>query len=216
MGIAFFDFDGTLLVRESGVICAIPSIKRGLLGAGIGSRLIGTYLLSKMGLRTRTDAQRVGFECYRGRSLDELRAIMHDLHEEHMQRFVSAPMRERVAAHRASGDHLVVLTASAFFFAEPLCAELGIDELVGTQVGFVDGVCDGTVAGTILDGAAKLEAASATASARGVALDQCAFYTDHVADLPLLEAVGRPVAVGPNASLRAIASERGWETIEHA
>src|SRR5687768_10794852 len=62
--IAFFDFDGTLVVRESGVICAVPSIRRGLLRPGIGARLIATYALSKLGLRTRTDAQRVGFECY--------------------------------------------------------------------------------------------------------------------------------------------------------
>ena len=75
MSIAFFDFDGTLIVRDSGVLCAIPSIRRGLVGPRLGGRLVGTYLLSKAGLRTRTDAQRVGFECYRGRSLDELRAI---------------------------------------------------------------------------------------------------------------------------------------------
>src|SRR4051794_37262473 len=120
MTIAFFDFDGTLIVRDSGVICAIPSIRQRLLGPRIGARLIGTYLLSKAGLRTRADAQRIGFECYRGRSLTELRAIMQTLHDEHLRRFVSGPMRERVAKHRAAGDRLVILTASAFFFAEPL------------------------------------------------------------------------------------------------
>jgi putative phosphoserine phosphatase/1-acylglycerol-3-phosphate O-acyltransferase len=152
--IAFFDFDGTLLTRESGVVCAIPSIRRGLLGARIGGRLIATYLLSKTGLRTRTDAQRVGFECYAGRTLAELRAIMEELHEQNMRGFVSAPMRARVAEHQAAGDHLVILTASAFFFAEPLARELGIEEVLGTQVVFDAGVCTGEVDGAILDGAA--------------------------------------------------------------
>jgi putative phosphoserine phosphatase/1-acylglycerol-3-phosphate O-acyltransferase len=215
MSIAFFDFDGTLLVRDSGVICAMPSIRRGLLGPGIGARLVGTYLLSKLGLRTRADAQRVGFECYRGRTLEQLRGLMKELHDEHLSRFVSAPVRQRVAAHRAAGDHLVVLTASAFFFAEPICAELGIDELVGTQVGFIDGLCSGTVDGSILDGAAKLRAGVRCAEARGVSLEECSFYTDHVADLPLLEAVGKPVVVGESAPLRRLARERGWETIAH-
>jgi HAD superfamily hydrolase (TIGR01490 family) len=216
MSVAFFDFDGTLIVRDSGVICAVPSIKRGLLRPGIGARLIGTYMLSKVGLRTRTDAQRVGFECYRGRSLEELRGIMQELHDEHLRRFISAPLRERVVAHREAGDQLVVLTASAFFFAEPICAELGIDELVGTQVGFADGVCTGTVEGTILDGAAKLGAATRCAAARGVSLADCAFYTDHVADLPLLEAVGKPVVVGASAPLVRLARERNWQVIAHA
>ena len=215
MSIAFFDFDGTLLTRESGVICALPCIRRGLLGPSIGARLVGTYALSKLGLRTRTDAQRVGFECYGGKTLEELRAIMKALHEEHMRSFVSAPVRERVVTHRAAGDRLVVLTASAFFFAEPLCAELAIDELVGTQVGFADGVCNGSVDGSILDGAAKLAAATRCAEADGVSLADCTFYTDHIADLPLLEAVGTPVVVGDSRALLRLAEERGWQVIGH-
>lgn len=215
MSIAFFDFDGTLLTRESGVICAVPCIRRGLLGPSIGARLIGTYALSKLGLRTRTDAQRVGFECYGGKTLDELRAIMAALHEKHMRSFVSGPVGERVAAHRAAGDRLVVLTASAFFFAEPLCAELGIDELVGTQVGFVDGRCNGLVDGSILDGAAKLAAAARCAETAGVSLEACSFYTDHIADLPLLEAVGKPIVVGDSRVLVRVARERGWQMLGH-
>lgn len=216
MAIAFFDFDGTLISRDSGVICAVPCIRRGMLGAGIGARLIGTYLLSKLGLRTRADAQRVGFECYGGRSLEELRAIMQALHDEHLRPFISAPVRERVVAHKAAGDAVIVLTASAFFFAEPLCAELGVDELVGTQVTFADdGICTGIVDGDILDGAAKLAAAERCAKDRGFALSECAFYTDHVADLHLLEAVGTPVVVGPSPALCRVARERSWQTIAH-
>ncbi len=215
MTIAFFDFDGTLIVRDSGVICAVPSIRRGLLKPGIGARLVGTYLLSKLGLRTRADAQRVGFECYRGRSLEELRSIMRALHDEHLRAHISPSVKERVEKHRANGDLIVVLTASAFFFAEPLCAELAIDELVGTQVGFAEGLCTGLVDGTILDGAAKLAAATRYATEHGVPLEECAFYTDHVADLPLLEAVGLPVVVGESRALVRLATERGWEVLPH-
>lgn len=212
--IAFFDFDGTLIRRDSGVICALPSIRRGLLGPRIGARLIATYLLSKAGLRTRTDAQRVGFECYRGKSLDELRAVMRALHEEHLRPFISPSMRACVDEHRRNGDWLVILTASAFFFAEPIRDELAFDELVGTEVQFVDGICTGEVDGTILDGVAKLRAAERIALAHGVSLRECAFYTDHIADLPLLEVVGSPVAVGGrNAALSRVARERGWRRI---
>jgi len=214
--IAFFDFDGTLIIRDSGVICALPSIRRGLLGPKIGARLIATYLLSKTGLRTRNDAQRVGFECYRGKTLDELRKIMAALHDQHLRAFISKPMRECVARHRDAGDRLVILTASAFFFAEPLARELGFDDLVGTQVQFKDGLCTGIVDGTILDGTAKLEAAKRCASDHDVSLTDCTFYTDHIADLPLLEVVGSPIAVGgKNAALQRIARERGWKQILH-
>lgn len=213
--IAFLDFDGTLIRRESGVICAIPSIRRGLLGPGIGARLVGTYLLSKAGLRTRTDAQRVGFECYAGRSLDELRSLMQTLYDDHVRRFLSSSMRAKIAAHRAAGDRLVILTASAFFFAEPIARDLGIDEVVGTQVGFEGGVCTGRVEGDIIEGAAKLAAARDAAARHGVELARCAFYSDHIADLPLLEAVGTPVAVGPERRLARVARARGWAILAH-
>src|SRR5262249_29031599 len=137
--IAFLDFDGTLIRRDSGVICAVPSARRGLLGPGIFAELVGTWALSQVGLRARTDAMRVGFRCYAGRSLEELRGLMRVLYDEHLKAHLSPAMTERVRAHREAGDRLVILTASAFFFAEPIAEDLGIDEVIGTRVGFEGG-----------------------------------------------------------------------------
>ncbi len=214
--IAFFDFDGTLIRRDSGVICAVPSVRRGLLGPGIFAELVATWLLSKAGLRTRNDAMRVGFRCYTGLSPEELRAIMQSLYDEHLRAFLSAPMVDRVRAHRAAGDRLVILTALATFVAEPIARDLGFDELVGTRVAFAAGRCTGRVDGEILDGDAKLAAARLAADGAGLGLDRCSFYSDHIADLPLLEAVGTPVAVGPNRALARVARARGWRVVEHA
>ena len=213
--IAFFDFDGTLIRHDSGVLCALPSARRGLLGPGIFAELVGTWALSKVGLRARTDAMRVGFRCYAGRTLAELRALMAELYEQHLKADLSPAALERVRAHRAAGDRLVILTASAFFFAEPIAQDLGFDEVIGTNVGFAEGRCTGLVDGEILDGAVKLAAARDVARRSAVELDRCVFYSDHVADLPLLAAVGTPVAVGPNRALRRVARERGYRILEH-
>ena len=213
--IAFFDFDGTLIRRDSGVICAVPVMRKGLLTPALFAELVGTWLLSKAGLRTRADAMRVGFRCYAGRSAEELRAIMAELHERHLRAAFSAPMVDRVRAHRAAGDRLVILTASAAFFAEPTARELGFDDLTGTRVAFAGGRCTGIVDGEILDGAAKLAAARRAAAEAGVELSHCTFYSDHVADLPLLEAVGTPVAVGSSRALAKVARARGWRVVPH-
>jgi HAD superfamily hydrolase (TIGR01490 family) len=213
--IAFFDLDGTLLRRDSGVICALPSVRRGLLGPRIFAELVGTWLLSKAGLRSRTETMRVGFRCYAGRSLEELRAQWHSLYEHHLRPFLSAPMLASVEAHRTAGDRLVILTASASFVAEPLAEDLRFDELFATQVAFADGVCTGAVDGEILDGTAKLATARRAAQAAGVELDRCSFYSDHIADLPLLEAVATPVVVGSNRALGRVARERGWRVVPH-
>ena len=39
-------------------------------------------------------------------------------------------------------------------------------------------------------------------------------YADSASDLPMLEAVGHPVAVNPEVKLAAIARRRGWH-VEH-
>ena len=214
--IAFFDFDGTLLRRDSGVLCAVPSIRKGLVGPALGAELVGTYLLSKAGLKTRADAMRVGFRCYAGRTLTELRQIMRDLFDNYLRRAISPAARGRVEHHLKKGDRVAILTASAPFFAEPIAEELGISELVGTSVVFESsGRCTGLVDGAILDGEAKLAAGRTLAEKYGVGMERATFYTDHIADLPLLEAVGTPVAVGPHKPLERVARARGWRILRH-
>jgi phosphoserine phosphatase len=109
----------------------------------------------------------------------------------------------------------VILTASAFFFAEPIGRDLGFDEVVGTRVAFSGGRCTGLVEGEIVEGAIKLAADRAIADRHGTDLARCAFYSDHVADLPLLEAAGRPVAVGPSRALERVARARGYPILAH-
>jgi len=47
-------------------------------------------------------------------------------------------------------------------------------------------------------------------AAEGLRLDESIAYADSSSDLPMLEAVGFPVAVNPETRLAAIARKRGW------
>ena len=49
-----------------------------------------------------------------------------------------------------------------------------------------------------------------TRPAEGLDLGESVAYADSASDLPLLECVGFPVAVNPEARLAAIARRRGW------
>jgi hypothetical protein len=48
------------------------------------------------------------------------------------------------------------------------------------------------------------------ADAEGLSLDEAVAYADSASDLPMLEAVGFPVAVNPETRLAALARKRGW------
>lgn len=215
MTIAFFDFDGTLIRKDSGILCAVPAARQGLLPVSVAAQFVLARILYKLGLRTRTEAQSVGLLCYRGHTLERLREVTSGLHDSHLRCQIAPAMRERVRQHREAGDRLIILTASAHFLAEPIGRDLGFDEVHGTRVAFDAGLCTGRVEGELLDGEAKLRLAAQLAAEHGVLLSACAFYSDHVADRPLLEAVGRPFAVQPHGPLARLARERCWPILTH-
>ena len=47
----------------------------------------------------------------------------------------------------------------------------------------------------------------------GYDLNQCYAYSDSASDLPMLEAVGHPVAVNPDAKLERHARRNGWPIV---
>jgi hypothetical protein len=52
------------------------------------------------------------------------------------------------------------------------------------------------------------------AAERGYDLQRSYAYSDSVSDLPMLAAVGVPVAVNPDPELRQVAADRGWTVLE--
>jgi hypothetical protein len=69
----------------------------------------------------------------------------------------------------------------------------------------------GRLVGDMMHGPAKAAALTDLAEREGLDLARCAAYSDSVNDLPMLSAVGRPVAVNPDSALRRAARDRGWE-----
>ncbi|HEY1099304.1 MAG TPA: haloacid dehalogenase-like hydrolase, partial [Myxococcota bacterium] len=92
----------------------------------------------------------------------------------------------------------------------PLSDLLQIDGFLANRFVAVDGVFTGEAYRPLCFGPGKVEHAAVVADKVGVALADCAFYTDSASDLPMLEAVGEPVAVDPDPWLRRIAQRRGW------
>jgi HAD superfamily phosphoserine phosphatase-like hydrolase len=142
------------------------------------------------------------------------RATIAEAAESFAARF--APAHERpaalaaIAADRAAGRHLILATASARFYVEPLARRWGFDTLVAT-----DHVWDGdrltpAIAGGNCYALNKLRKALR-------ALPRCQrpirAYSDHVSDLPLLLWADQPVAVSPSRALRAMAAARGWPIV---
>ncbi|MDP9388127.1 MAG: HAD family phosphatase [Actinomycetota bacterium] len=121
----------------------------------------------------------------------------------------------RVREHRALGHRTVLITGALDFVIEPLRPLF--DDIVCAKLG-----CDagGHLTGELLAGPPTGEARALVmadyAEAENLRLEESVAYADSASDLPMLEAVGHPVAVNPEAKLATIARKRGWHVEQWA
>jgi len=145
------------------------------------------------------------------------RAQLDRWHQDFMQRkvrpMILAKAPELIAKHADAVTAIV--TATNRFITAPIAAELGVPKLIATDIEEVDGVFTGKPRGTPTFREGKIERVNEWLAERGHQLAdyESWFYSDSLNDLPLLERVTHPVAVDPDATLRAHAAKRGWPII---
>jgi HAD superfamily hydrolase (TIGR01490 family) len=114
-----------------------------------------------------------------------------------------------IAHHRMLGHQIIIISSSGTDVVEPIGERLGADLAIGTQVGIEDGKYTGEIL-FYAYGPGKAEAMRSLAAERGYDLTECYAYSDSFTDVPMLEAVGHPVAVNPDTELRKVAVENHW------
>jgi len=119
-------------------------------------------------------------------------------------------MIERINHHKSQGHEIWLLTASPQGLASVMARDLTLTGAIGTTLEEKDGAFTGEIDGELLHGPLKAKAAVQHALESGVNLAHCYAYSDSAADIPLLESVGHPVAVNPDHTLLAHATEQSW------
>jgi len=116
--------------------------------------------------------------------------------------------------HQDAGRPAYIVTAASQELADILAQVLAFDGAIGSEISEVaDGVYTGRPAGVFVYRSGKAQAMRELAAREGIDLEASYGYSDSESDLPMLETVGHPVAVNPDASLARIARERGWDIL---
>jgi HAD superfamily hydrolase (TIGR01490 family) len=119
----------------------------------------------------------------------------------------------RVREHRALGHRTLLITGALDFVVKPLRPLF--DDIVCASL---SETTDARYAGELTDvpptGESRAQLLFDYADAENLSLAESVAYADSASDLPMLEAVGFPVAVNPETRLAAIARKRGW-LVEH-
>lgn len=217
MNLALFDLDNTLLSGDSDFEWA-----QFLIGKGVVDREV-------------QEAKNLEFyEQYKAGTLDiqaflafqlapltrhpraELDAWHREYMERHIRPLIGDAARALVRGHREAGDLCALVTATNSFVTGPIAREFGVAHLIATVPEWEDGRFTGRARGTPSFREGKILRTEAWLESLGLcwgSFEKSTFYSDSLNDLPLLSTVDTPVAVDPDDTLRAHASEMGWKII---
>jgi HAD superfamily hydrolase (TIGR01490 family) len=208
---ALFDLDRTLLDASSGQLFARYLHRNGQMGQRELARVAWWGLLTTLGLLDMSDMIPRLLAGAAGDDEREMRDLCDRWFAEDVAPHVTARGRQRVADHREQGHMVAIVSASTQYVVGPMAAHLGIPgHYVCTHLESKDGRFTGEVVPPVCYGQGKVVWAERFAADHGLDLSASCFYTDSISDLPLLERVGRPVAVNPDLRLRRLARQRGW------
>ena len=209
--LAVFDMEGTIIssnVVESYVWTRFADLERDEWPSELVSvfgRIPG-YLQTDR--RDRGDFLRTFFRRYEDASVEGVDALIEGHVSEFMLQKAAPAALRRVREHRAAGQRTVLITAAAEPFVRVLAPLF--DVLIGAELEVRDGRYTGFMSAPPLVGEARAAWLRRYALQEGVDLKHSFAYADSYSDLPLLRAVGHPVAVSPDSQLYRHARRRRW------
>jgi HAD superfamily hydrolase (TIGR01490 family) len=214
MEAAFFDVDKTVIARASMAVFGRTFYREGLISRrtvlrGLWAQLV--YLHLGAGEEKLARIRESVLTLTRGWDQAKVREIVREAMDELVEPVIYGEALELIETHREAGRKVYIVSASPEEIVGPLARYLGVDGAISSTAK-IDR--DGRYTGEMefyAYGPYKAEAIQALARREGIDLAGSFAYSDSYTDLPMLEAVGHPVAVNPDRVLLKLAKDREWE-----
>jgi HAD superfamily hydrolase (TIGR01490 family) len=213
---AFFDLDKTLMAGSSGMQFARVAARGGI----VSRRQLASWGVEHLRYRLRgttdektSEVLRVARDLITGVPAKTIERMGPEVMAAILPR-VYPQMLEEVHAHQDAGRATFIVSAAGNDVVETLAAVLGMEGGIGTRYEVdAEGNFTGRLDGPFVYGSGKVTAMEEFATKHDIDLSRSYSYSDSLSDLPMLRAVGNPVAVNPDPPLAAIAKEEGWQTL---
>ena len=208
---AVFDLEGTIVnsnVVESYLWARLVTTPRSgwLRELADLARSAPRYLYAER--RDRGELLRAFLRRYAGVRADELKALITEVLGDALLHRVMPEATRQIRRHRAAGHRTVLITGAVDLHVEPL--SVLFDEVVASRMHATDGVLTGFLETPPMVDEARAAWLQQYAQRHGLQLDRSYAYADSYSDRPLLEAVGHPHAVNPDAQLFRHARRQRW------
>ena len=219
MAFAAFDLDGTLYTGH-----IIPALARHHVTHRVKILPLSAYMavhmplwpLWRVGLVTEEKVRELSSRhmpwMIMGWTPQEAATAFQRIAEQYVRPLVRSSVLSRLRRHQADGDRVILVSGTP----APLLAEIGrqlrVQETVGTPAVLKAGRYSGASVLPVCQGAGKVVRLEEYLG-DSVSWSESYAYADSYSDLPLLQRVGHPVAVCPDAELATWARNLGWEVM---
>jgi len=159
--------------------------------------------------RSRAEFQRSFYREYDGLDYEVMKGLGREALDAVTLRRIYPEGMRRIREHKRAGHRVLLLTGALDVVVEPL-AELLDVEVDCAHLLVKDGRLTGDLQAPPPAGEARGTLLEEYAARHGIVLSESFAYADSLSDLGMLELVGTPVAVNPDARLSQVAGQRGW------
>jgi HAD superfamily hydrolase (TIGR01490 family) len=209
---AFFDLDKTVIAKASVVAFSRQFYREGLVTRRVLAQgLWAQVVFLRFGAKAKT-LERLRHKMLRlttGWEQEKVRSIVAETLAQVVGPITYKEALDLIEGHKQAGRRVYIVSAAPAEIVEPLAGYLGAEEAIASQAA----VTAGRYTGQMLSyayGPQKARTIRQIADRDGLDLAASWAYSDSATDLPMLEAVGHPVAVNPDRALRRIAHMRNW------
>ena len=210
---AFFDLDGTIVSGFTATHILRDQLRKGQVGAGDLAKLVLTAVDGNLG-GDPTRAGDLGLASLRGHLVDAMEEMGDRLFVQKIAGTIRPQARAIVKAHQRMGHVVVLASAATRFQTGPVARELGIDDILCTELEVEDGVLTGRVVGKFLWGEPKAQAVRRFAREHDVDLSQSYGYANGDEDVAFLASTGHPHPIAPGRALRDTANLQSWPILD--
>ena len=211
---AFFDLDKTTIADAALFAFSSTLREAGYLNSRLVLRAVwGRLVFKYFGADhdRMEDMRNNALRLCKGWDKRQISQLVTDALEDVIEPIVFQEALDEIAAHKAAGHKVFMVSASPEEVVVPLSRYLGADGAVAT---ILETDRSGKYTGGVefySYGPFKVDAIEALSLEHDLDLSASYAYTDSITDLPMLEAVGHPIVINPDRALAKVAEDRGWE-----
>jgi HAD superfamily hydrolase (TIGR01490 family) len=211
MALAIFDLDETLIhgdcatlwseqMGRLGWVDPVPFMQR-------NNELMDAYARGELAME---EFMAFTLEPMAGRTPEEVEYLVEPWVEDVIEPIIFSEATRTIAAHRAKGDRVLIVSASGTHLVKPIAARIGVEDVLGIELQVAHGVYTGLTEGVLTYREGKVTRLKQWLHDEGESLEGASFYSDSRNDLPLLLEVANPQVVNPDPVLLAHAEQAGW------